>query len=297
MKILVTGGNGQLGSSLQKISRNYPGLDCTFTDIDELNLTDHNEVAKFLHGKGYDWLINCAAYTSVDQAEDEPEKARSINVTAVEHLAKLAHKNRISLVHVSTDYVFDGKHDRPYTESDIPNPINTYGLTKYESEKAAADHCKHVIILRTSWLYSEYGNNFLHTILKLSEVRRQIKVVSDQVSTPTYAGDLAEIILKIVSGNKPLLIPEIYHYSNEGVASWYDFAEEIISLSGKDCEIVPITTEEYPLRASRPSYSVLSKDKITNDLGLSIPHWRESLKKCIGNLQQGTNSNHHEKKP
>jgi dTDP-4-dehydrorhamnose reductase len=284
MKILVTGGKGQLGSSLKRLSGSFPELNFFFTDIEDFDITNLVEVKNILHRTEFTHLINCAAYTAVDKAETEPEKARLINVTAVKNLAEISQKHNIKLIHISTDYVFDGNQSRPYTESDIANPKNTYGITKFEGEKAALENCGQSIVIRTSWLYSEYGSNFVKTILKLKEDRTQIKVVCDQIGTPTYAGDLAEAILNIIAGKKSFLKPEIYHYSNEGVASWYDFADEIITLTSSKCEILPITTEQYPLPAYRPFYSLLLKTKIKYDFGLSIPHWKKSLKKCLTNM-------------
>lgn len=288
MKILVTGGNGQLGSSLKRFAGNFPNLSFYFTDIEDFDITSPVQVKNVLQKTRFSHIINCAAYTAVDKAEKEPEKARLINVNAVNNLAEISQKHKIKLIHISTDYVFDGSQNRPYTESDIANPKNMYGLTKFEGEKAALENCDQSIVIRTSWLYSEYGSNFLKTILQLKEDRPQIKVVCDQIGTPTYAGDLAEAILNIIAGKRSFLKPEIYHYSNEGVASWYDFADEIIRLTGSDCEILPITTEQYPLPASRPYYSLLSKTKIKDDFGLSIPHWKKSLKRCLTNIASTT---------
>jgi dTDP-4-dehydrorhamnose reductase len=284
MKILVTGGNGQLGSSLKRRSGNFPQLDLYFTDIEDLDITSPEQVKNIVYGNEFTHLINCAAFTAVDKAEKEPEKARLINVTAVKNLADISHKQNIKLIHISTDYVFGGSQNRPYTESDVPNPKNMYGSTKFEGERAALENCNQSVVIRTSWLYSEYGSNFLKTILRLKDDRTQVKVVCDQIGTPTYAGDLAEAILNVVAGDKPFLKPEIYHYSNEGVASWYDFAEEIIALTGSECEILPITTDQYPLPAYRPFYSVLLKAKFKHDFGLPIPHWKKSLKKCLTNI-------------
>jgi len=285
MKILVTGGYGQLGLSIKKLSANYPDWDWLFTDYDELDITKKNLVEKFIGGNDFTHLINCAAFNEVDMAEKDVKRARLINQTGVKYLAQISSKHKLSFIHISTDYVFDGNHFRPYREYDFPNPTNIYGLTKLEGEMAAMDNCRNTIIIRTSWLYSEFGKNFLKTMLRLSSERSQINVISDQIGTPTYAGDLAQTILMIIEQKRSVPEPQIYHYSNEGVASWYDFAYEIISLTGKACEIMPVPTEEYPLPASRPFYSVLSKIKIKNDFGVTIPNWRNSLHKCLDQLQ------------
>jgi dTDP-4-dehydrorhamnose reductase len=289
MKILVTGGKGQLGLSIKKISADYPGMDFCFTDTVELDITNPDKLEKFITVNDFTHIINCAAYNEVDKAETEEEQARLINFTGVKHLAEISHKHKLNFIHISTDYVFDGKNYRPYTEIDPPNPVNFYGLTKFEGEQAAMNHCKNTIIIRTSWLFSEFGKNFLKTILRISSERSQIKVVSDQIGTPTYAGDLAQAILIIIQQKRPVREPQIYHYSGEGVASWYDFAHDIISLTGNGCEILPVSTEEYPLPAARPFYSVLSKSKIKHEFGLSIPYWKISLQKSLDRLQKITN--------
>jgi len=284
-EILVTGSNGQLGSEIRQLEKQYPRFVFTYTDVDELNLTDEKAVNNFLKSASFDFCINCAAYTAVDKAEDDHELARLINSTAVEYLTKACAAHHIYLVHISTDYVFDGTNYRPYTETDPPAPNSYYGLTKHEGEEAMGKFAGSGLIIRTSWLYSSFGNNFVKTMLRLGKERDVLGVVVDQIGTPTCAGDLARAILDILSGNKIKESLEIYHYSNEGVISWYDFARAIMHESGTSCIINAIESKDFPAKANRPFYSVLNKAKIKKDFALEIPYWLDSLKHVLGQLK------------
>lgn len=284
--ILVTGSDGQLGNELKVVSKNYYGYDFIFTDIGSLDLTDKNSVIEFIKGINPGWIINCAAYTNVDKAENEPENAMLVNSTAVMHIADAIKNEDCRLIHISTDYVYAGTSAVPYNEDMVPNPSSTYGRSKLEGEKNALMHPSSIII-RTSWLYSSFGNNFVKTILRAGKQKESLNVVFDQTGTPTYAADLAAAIMSIVSGvirNRFAFNSGIYNYSNEGVCSWYDFAAEIIKEAGYDCKVRPVLSKEYPQVAIRPAYSVMNKSKIKDNFGLVIPHWRESFLKCIKEL-------------
>ncbi|MCF8369292.1 MAG: dTDP-4-dehydrorhamnose reductase [Bacteroidales bacterium] len=284
MKVLLTGSKGQLGLSIKNLESSYPHLSFIYTDIEELDITYKPELDKFIAQSKIDFLVNCAAYTAVDKAEVEKKKAALINATAVKHLAELSSKYNYKLIHISTDYVFSGTHFRPYIETDPTGPNGVYAETKKKAEDYVYKHSKNALILRTSWLYSEYGNNFVKTIQRLGLEREKLNIVADQVGTPTYAGDLAKAILYII--NKPNQDGvEIYHFSNEGIASWYDFAREILEISKISCEVFPIKTEDYPLPAPRPFYSVLSKEKFTRKF-YPIPHWKTSLRDCLQNIKK-----------
>lgn len=282
-KVLVTGVNGQLGSEIRSVSHNYP-FEFIFTDSKNLDITDLEKVTEFLKSNSVNAIINCAAYTAVDRAETDTETADAVNHLAVKNLAKSAKDLSLTFVHVSTDYVFNGESFKPYTEESDCDPQGVYGATKRAGEEALISlQVANSIIIRTSWVYSTFGNNFLKTMIRLGKNRPEINVVVDQVGTPTNARDLAVCILEIL----PKIATEetqIYHFSNEGVCSWYDFAIAIMELSGSSCQINPIPSSEYPTPTKRPFYSVLSKSKIKSDFGISIPHWRESLEKCIQNL-------------
>ena len=281
--ILVTGSAGQLGSELKNLSRSYSGYEFLFTDIDTLDITKAEVVKEFIESNKPDWIINCAAYNLVDKAESEPDAALAINCTAVRNIAESIKGTECRFIHVSTDYVFDGQINTPYNEEIQPNPLSAYGKSKLEGEKAALIHNGSMII-RTSWLYSSYGNNFVKTIMKRGAESESLKVVFDQTGTPTYASDLAEAIMHIISKvirNQTAYNAGIYHFSDEGVCSWYDFATEIISESGLSTKILPILSKDYPVKARRPVYSVLDKTKIKETYSMDIPHWRESLKRCI----------------
>lgn len=283
-KILVTGENGQLGSELKELSSAYPQHDFIFADRNTLDLSNLCKLEDYFDDKTFDVIINCAACTAVDKAESDEELANTINHRAVSLLAKIAKKKNISLIHISTDYVFDGKNFSPYIETDPTDPQGIYGRTKRDGENAILEVSpKNSIIIRTSWVYSSFGNNFVKTMLRLGKERDSLGVIFDQVGTPTYARDLAKTILDILPqiNNES---PEIYHYSNEGVASWYDFAQVIFKLTNIACEVTPITTDQYPTPATRPHYSLLNKNKIKEHFGISIPYWKNSLKECLNQL-------------
>ncbi|MCA0931586.1 dTDP-4-dehydrorhamnose reductase [Lutimonas saemankumensis] len=279
MNILVTGSNGQLGSELRRMVSHYTDFSFSFVDIDELDITDPNDVDHFFDDNDFDYCINCAAFTAVDKSEKEEETALNVNTNGVINIAKACKRHSIVLIHISTDFVFDGKIHSPYLENDRPNPLNVYGDTKLKGEQGIKEILQEYFIIRTSWLYSSFGNNFVKTMLRLGSERESISVVDDQIGTPTYAKDLAEIIMIIL--NKGFDKYGIYHFSNEGIGSWYDFAQSVFEYSNTKIELNPISTEEYPLPAVRPKYSVLAKGNIKSALGIKIPNWRESLKKCI----------------
>jgi len=276
IKILITGANGQLGQSLQKIpqSKNF---DLVATDIHELDITQANSIESFFYKNSIDYCINTAAYTAVDLAEKEKEKATQLNKIAVKNLALNCERFKVHFFHISTDFVFDGQKATPYTETDAVNPLGIYGATKLAGELAALEKCSATTILRTSWLYSPYGKNFVKTMLRLASERDNLGVVSDQVGTPTYAHDLAAIIFKLIElEHTPA---GIFHFSNQGVASWYDFAHAIFELTNTKVELSPIFTRNFPTLAQRPAFSVLDKSKITKAFhGQNIRHWREALK-------------------
>lgn len=286
-QVLVTGANGQLGSELKELSAAVPFLDFVFVDIDELDLTDDRSVFCFFAKNSIDYVVNCAAYTAVDKAESEPGQAGMINTNAPEILLRAAmeYNPDAKMIHISTDYVFNGEKNRPYTEEDEVNPTGVYGWTKLEGEKRIQDN-DNVIIIRTSWLYSSFGHNFVKTVLRLAAERDELRIVIDQVGTPTYARDLARAILHILEKDvkEDYFQAGIYHYSNEGVASWYDFAVNILELSDINKKVVPIKTEEFPTPAKRPHFSVLDKTKIKTVYGVEVPYWRTSLKECLKKL-------------
>ena len=296
MRILVTGKNGQLGRSIQnivntdtKIGNNQSPNDFIFVGREELDLSSESSISHYFDNNDkFDIIINCAAYTQVDKAEKEQELANQVNHLAVKQLAKIAKNQQARLIHISTDYVFDGESDKPYIETDETIPINFYGKTKLAGEQALKEIMPtNVIIIRTSWVYSEFGNNFVKTMLKLGKERDELDLVSDQMGSPTYATDLAAIILEIIKNKEFKEVgqaTQIYHYSNEGEISWYDFAKEIFKIAKLDCRISPITTEQYPMPANRPKNTSMDKDKITERFGVKIPYWNESLKACIINI-------------
>lgn len=282
MNILVTGANGQLGKELEVISKEHP-YKMFFTDVDTLDITNMNSVSEYIKLNSINTIINCAAYTAVDKAEQDVDKATLINKTAVYYLAELSKQYGLSLIHVSTDFVFDGKKTSPYIETDTTNPLSVYGCSKLEGEQEIIKTAPTFVIIRTSWLYSEFGNNFVKTIIRLAKERKELNVVADQIGSPTYAHDLAVAIMNIISKIKQGT-KEIVNYSNEGVVSWYDFAKEIVLLKGLDCVVKPIGTKDYPTPAKRPAYSVLDKSKIKEKFGLTIPDWKDSLRLCIKKL-------------
>jgi len=293
MKILVTGKNGQLGQSIkrlldEKCIANLSSFSFIFTDREELNLENLESIQSYFVSNDIDIIINCAAYTKVDQAEEDQSQANLINHNAVRELAKISKRNKIKLIHISTDFVFNGHKKEPYTEDDKTSPINIYGETQLAGELAIISTMPfNSIIIRTGWVYSEFGNNFVKTILNLATKSNTLDIVSDQIGTPTYAYDLAYSILHIVTSEKFLQNEKptaIFHYSNEGKSSWYEFAKEIISISEINCHLNPIKTEDYPLPAKRPKYSILSKKKISQEYALYIHHWKDALKACLQNL-------------
>ena len=276
--ILVTGGNGQLGSELRDIAPNYQDYNFLFTDVKGLDITNHSAVAAFIESNNITIIINCAAYTAVDKAESEPELADAINHLAVANFAQIAKNKNIKLIHISTDYVFDGTNHKPYLETDTPNPQSVYGKTKLDGELAMQQiNPPNSIIIRTSWVYSKFGNNFVKTMLRLAETRDEISVVADQVGTPTNAADLAKAILNILPQVSNDTV-ELFHYSNEGVCSWYDFAKAIFEIRGICIKVNPIYTTQYPTPAARPFYSVLKKELIKENFQMESPFWRNSLR-------------------
>lgn len=289
MKILVTGAYGQLGSELKDLSDKFPHWEFFFTDWDSLDITDENAVNDFFEEHKPGFVINCAAYTAVDKAETDTHFALKLNTFAPGVLAKAAKVYEAGFIHISTDYVFDGKSFNPYSEIDTVNPEGIYGKTKLGGERSCRGENKNALIIRTSWLYSAYGNNFVKTMLRLGQERDSLKVVFDQVGTPTYAADLARTVLaiaEIYDTNREKFIPGIYHYSNEGVASWYDFAKSIFEITNTDCRVSPVLSVEFPTPAKRPHYSVLDKSKIKNTFNLEIPYWKDSLKICLNKIQK-----------
>jgi dTDP-4-dehydrorhamnose reductase len=283
-KILVTGGNGQLGQSLNSIIKDFPNLELIFTDVDNLNICDLEQLKNFTQQNPIDYLINCAAYTAVDKAEQEQSLAKQLNAEAVKNIGIVASEQNFKVIHISTDYVFDGKSFKPYNEDDLTIPKSQYGQTKLLGEKLLSDEHDDYMIIRTSWLYSEFGNNFVKTMIRLGKERDKLQVVADQVGTPTYAVDLAHCILSIINESETensTFVPGIYHYSNEGICSWYDFTINIHQIAGINCQVSPIESKEYPTAAPRPFYSVLNKAKIKNTYAIHIPYWRNSLEKCL----------------
>ena len=273
--ILVTGANGQLGKSIHRNSSNYPELKIVFTDVEELDITKTEEVNAFFKNHAFDYCINCAAYTAVDKAEEEVDKAFLINAKAAKNLAQACQTSEAVLIHISTDFVFDGSKRTPYTEEDTATPLSVYGKSKLQGEEYIQEIWNKHFILRTSWLYSEYGNNFVKTMLRLAETRDEISVVNDQIGSPTYAGDLASFLLEII--NKPSKDYGIYHYSNEGSISWYDFAAEIFKQHKTAVRVVPIPTSAYPTAAKRPEYSVMDLSKVKTIFGSTIPLWQQRV--------------------
>lgn len=282
--VLVTGSKGQLGSEIHAIESLYPELNFMFTDVEELDLTNFKAVADFFDNNNIATCINCAAYTAVDKAEDDRELSLLINYVAVENLAKICQINNSLLIHVSTDYVFSGNNFKPYAESDKVAPNSHYGLTKLKGEEAVLNNCNRAVIIRTSWLYSIYGNNFVSTMIRLGKERDELGVVVDQIGTPTHAADLAKAILAVVEKVGSDYIKEVYHYSNEGVISWYDFAKAIMENKNIDCRVVAIESKDFPAKAARPFYSVLNKAKIKTDFQVDVPYWLDSLRTMLSNL-------------
>lgn len=285
MNILVTGANGQLGNEMQVLSEEHARHTCFFTDVQELDICDEQAVHEFVKGNRIDVIVNCAAYTAVDKAEDNRALCDKLNHVAPGYLAAAAEACGTALIHISTDYVFDGTGHLPYTEEEAPCPNSVYGATKLAGEQAVMANCSRTMIIRTAWLYSIYGNNFVKTMLKLGQERDTLGVVFDQIGTPTYAYDLACAIFSAINRG---IVPGVYHFSNEGVCSWYDFTLAIHRLAGiTTCKVSPLHTDEFPAKAPRPHYSVLDKTKIKKTFDIEIPHWMDSLGACIKKLNVG----------
>lgn len=287
MNILITGANGQLGNEMRLLEKQYVDYHFVFTDVADLDITDLSAIQTLMHQEKINVVVNCAAYTNVDKAEDDEATAMLINAKAVENLALACKAADALLFHVSTDYVFQGNTCLPCTEEQATNPLGVYGRTKLVGEKyIAAVGCKH-IIFRTAWLYSSFGRNFVKIMRQLTAERSALKVVFDQVGTPTYAGDLAAVIMSIIAQNKcQEQYQGIYHFSNEGVCSWYDFAQEIATLSGNSCDIQPCHSDEFPSKVKRPHFSVLDKTKLKTTFDITLPYWKDSLKTCIQLLEK-----------
>jgi dTDP-4-dehydrorhamnose reductase len=282
INVLVTGSNGQLGMNFQNLTTDFSEeYSFEFKSSKELDISNFNSLSSYFDTNTIDYCINCAAYTNVDEAEDEEFKAILINSEGAKFLAQICEKVGATLIHISTDFVFDGIKSIPYSEDDSPNPQNKYALSKYKGELAIQKHSRKHFIIRTSWLYSEFGNNFMKTMINISNSKKKIHVVSDQIGTPTYARDLAETVLRIIKNNYTNY--GMYHYSNEGVASWYDFAQTIFEEYKCDIDLFPINSESYPTKAKRPYFSVLDKSKIKEAFRIEIPHWRTSLKTAVRN--------------
>ena len=283
MRVLITGANGQLGNEMRRLGAVSPN-EYLFTDVAELDITDKAAVAEFVKSNNVEIIVNCAAYTNVDKAEDDEATAELINATAVRNLAEAVKAVDGTLFHVSTDYVFGSEGNTPRTEDMPTNPLGVYGKTKLHGEQAIAEVGAKAIIIRTAWLYSEFGNNFLKTMLRLTAEKESLNVVFDQVGSPTYAGDLALVIFSIIEGGVYAGNEGVYHFSNEGVCSWYDFATEIAAAAGHECIVMPCHSNEFPSKVTRPSFSVLDKTKIKTTFGIEIPHWRDSMLYCLQRL-------------
>ena len=286
MNILVTGANGQLGNEMQVLARQNLQHTYFFTDVQELDICDEQAVYAYVSEHKIDIIVNCAAYTAVDKAEDNVELCDKLNNIAPGYLARAAQANGAAMIQVSTDYVFDGTAHIPYTEEEPTCPASVYGSTKLAGEQNVMDHCEKAMVIRTAWLYSIYGNNFVKTMIRLGQERDSLGVIFDQIGTPTYANDLAQAIFAAINKG---VVRGIYHFSDEGVCSWYDFTIAIHRLAGiASCKVKPLHTADYPAKAPRPHYSVLDKTKIKDTFGIEIPHWEESLKRCINQLRMET---------
>ena len=283
MRVLITGANGQLGNEMRRLGAVSPN-EYLFTDVAELDITDKAAVSEFVKSNNVEIIVNCAAYTNVDKAEDDEATAELINATAVRNLAEAVKAVDGTLFHVSTDYVFGSEGNTPRTEDMPTNPLGVYGKTKLHGEQAIAEVGAKAIIIRTAWLYSEFGNNFLKTMLRLTAEKESLNVVFDQVGSPTYAGDLALAIFSIIEGGVYAGNEGVYHFSNEGVCSWYDFATEIAAAAGHECVVMPCHSNEFPSKVTRPPFSVLDKTKIKTTFGIEIPHWRDSMLYCLQRL-------------
>jgi len=276
IKVLVTGANGQLGSAIKSIAKkNEEAVAFTYCTSTELNITDLDLVSKMIISNSFDYCINCAAYTNVDKAEESFNQALAINAIGVENLAIACKTANTTLIHISTDFVFSGKQSYPYTETDLTEPLGSYGKSKLTGEENVKKYLNKYYILRTSWLYSEFGANFMKSMIRLGRDREQLSVVFDQIGSPTYAVDLSKFIMHLIQNDTAQY--GVYHYSNEGVASWYDFTKAIFKKAGITIDLKPIRSSEYPLPAKRPNYSVLDKSKLKKNFNIAIPHWEDSL--------------------
>ncbi len=281
--VLVTGGNGQLGQCIQSIANQFPSLHFLFVDKDILDITNEKDVLDFFEAHHIHWCINCAAYTAVDHAEENQELALQVNVVGARNIANACQRNGSKLIQISTDFVFDGKSSNPYKETDRVNPLGVYGLTKLNGEVEVKKNCPSYFIVRTSWLYSEFGNNFMKTMLRLGSEKTQLSVVNDQIGSPTYAIDLAEALIQIIQLDTDNY--GIYHYSNHGQISWFDFAKTIFELTNNDLSLNPILSKDYATLAERPKYSVLDTSKITDEFALKIPFWKDSLANALSKVK------------
>lgn len=287
--ILVTGASGQLGQELQVLAKQYANWQFIFTSRQELDITNHSAIQSLFEQYNFAYCVNCAAYTAVDKAESDQELAVAINTTAVAYIASLCEQYQTQLIHISTDYVYHNNQNYPFKETDLTSPKGVYAQTKLDGEYLASKNCTQTMIIRTSWVYSSFGNNFVKTMLRLAKDRELLTVIFDQIGSPTYAADLAAAILECIAQvesniNDKTLLKGIYHYSNEGVCSWYDFALAIFELTNTNCAVLPIETKDYPTPAKRPHFSLLNKAKIKTSFNLHIPHWRTSLKTCLTKL-------------
>jgi dTDP-4-dehydrorhamnose reductase len=283
-KILVTGANGQLGNECRTLAESIANAEFVFTDVAELSITDSSAVEEIFSKNNFDYCINAAAYTAVDLAETETALAQLINATAVGYLAEACRKSNCKFIHISTDYVFDGTNEIGYDVDDATSPINVYGATKLEGEKLALSLNPETIVIRTSWVYSFHGKNFVKTMMKLMQERESLNVVADQIGKPTYAADLAAAIFQIIFSENEF-VPGMYHFANQGVISWYDFAVAIKEIGGYNCNVNPIASSEYPVPAKRPNYSILNTNKIEHTFNIQIPYWKDSLQKCMDLLR------------
>jgi len=286
MNILITGSKGQLGSEFKNIKESFNSFNFFFTDIKECDITNKKSISNYIHYKNIYCIINCAAYTDVDNAEKEIEKAKKLNDIAVQNLVEICQENNIKLIHISTDYVFDGNTNKPYVESDLTNPLGVYGITKLEGEKKLINSNVDGIVIRTSWLYSSYAKNFVKTMIRLAKNNSEIRVVNDQFGCPTYAKDLVETCLKILLKNKKISSKNrLYHFSNIGIISWFEFAQKIFNFLNIDIRLVSVSSREFKSLAHRPNYSVFNKQRIIKDFNLKIPNWEESLKECLKKIR------------
>jgi dTDP-4-dehydrorhamnose reductase len=281
-KIIILGANGQLGNEFRQLEKDFPSFKFFFYDVAEMDIMQKDLVDRGISEVKPDFVVNCAAYTAVDKAETDKELAYAINSDAIKNIAAACVANSVKLIHISTDYVFDGEASEPYTEDSPVNPSSIYGLSKLEGEKGALHTAENAIVIRTAWVYSVYGNNFVKTMLRLMSTKPEISVVADQFGSPTYALDLAVAIMQIISEGE--WISGIYHFTNEGIINWFDFASEIKNISGLSCTIHPITTEQYPTPAKRPKYSVLDKTKIQQTFNIKLRDWKESLQDCLNKM-------------